>query len=163
TVLLLVTLPGLVLPLSAQRPGTLRPTVFAIRDARVVVEPGQVLTKATVVVRAGIIDAVGADVPVPPDALTIDGQGLTVYPGLVDALSTWGFDPALRRSEGGPPAAEDLAAEALIATKADNRKGLTPEFLVSSALKTDHDLSDAWRRQGVTAHLIAPEGGLIGG
>jgi imidazolonepropionase-like amidohydrolase len=147
----------------AQRPSALRPTVFAVRDARVVPEPGTVLAKATVVVRDGLIEAVGADVPVPADALAVDGTGLTVYPGFVDALSNWGFDPALRRSEAGAPASEDYASEALAATKSDNRKGITPEFLVSTALKVEEDKADSWRQVGFTAHLIAPDGGLFTG
>jgi imidazolonepropionase-like amidohydrolase len=171
---------------------TLKPAVFAIKDARVVVEAGKVLEKATVVVRDGVIEAVGADVTPPADALVTDGTGLTVYPGFLDAMSNWGYDNALRRSEGGPPAAEDLAAEALAATKPDNRKGITPEFQVRTALKTaseppaeqpaappagrrggagtapagprsDDDPADVWRKVGFTAHLVAPDGGIIVG
>jgi imidazolonepropionase-like amidohydrolase len=150
-------------PLLAQRTGVLQPTVFAIRDARVVPEAGKVLPKATVVIRDGLIEAVGPDVKVPADALVVEGKGLTVYPGFLDTLSNWGFDPALRRSEGGAPAPEDYASEALAATKADNRKGLTPEFLVSTALKAEEEQADAWRKLGFSAHLIAPPGGFFTG
>jgi imidazolonepropionase-like amidohydrolase len=137
--------------------------VFAIVGARVVPEPGQSIDKATVVIRDGLIEAVGANVPSPPDALKIDGQGLTVYAGFIDAAGHWGFDTALRRSEAGPAAPEDFASEALAATKADNRKGLTPEFAVSSALQAQDEQADGWRRVGVTTHLIAPEGGIFAG
>src|SRR5262249_16362049 len=68
----------------------------------------------------------------------------------------------IRRSEIGSPAPEDFAAEALAATKPDNRKGMTPEFAVSTALR-DEEQADAWRRAGFTAHLIAPDGGFIVG
>ncbi len=50
------------LPAPAARFDTLKPAVFALRDARVVVEPGKVLPKATVVIRDGLIEAVGPDV-----------------------------------------------------------------------------------------------------
>src|SRR5260370_38872988 len=59
--------------LIAQRSAVLPPTVFAIRDARVIVEPGKTLAKATVVIRDGLIETVGADVKPPADALVIDG------------------------------------------------------------------------------------------
>ncbi|MBY0525811.1 MAG: amidohydrolase family protein [Gemmataceae bacterium] len=140
-----------------------KPTVFAIRDARVVTEPGKILPKATVVIRDGVIEAVGADAKAPADAIVIDGTNLTVYAGFVDALSHWGYDTTLRRSEGGPPEPVDIASEALAATRPDNRKGLTPEFVVATALKADSDQTDSWRRQGVTAHLIAPDGGIFVG
>jgi imidazolonepropionase-like amidohydrolase len=153
----------LVAPFWGAERDPLRPTVFAVRNARVVVEPGKVLPKATVVVRDGLIEEVGADVEVPADALVTDGKGLTVYAGFLDAMSNWGFDLALRRSAVGDPAAEDLAAEALAATKPDNRKGVTPEFEVSTALKADDDKADTWRRLGFTAHLVAPDGGILVG
>src|SRR5438445_8784375 len=161
-------------PTFAQNPGEqglahLKPTVFAIRDAKVISEPGKVMPKATVVIRDGLIETVGAEVKPPADALLIDGQGLTVYPGFIDAMSNWGFDPGLRRSEGGPSAPVDFASEALASTKPDNRKGMTPEFQVATALRMEepgaaHEVSgDAWRKLGFTAHLIAPDGGMMVG
>jgi imidazolonepropionase-like amidohydrolase len=145
------------------QPRGLQPRAFVITDAKVVTEPGQVLAKGTIVIRDGLIEAVGADVKAPPDALKIKGEGLTVYPGFVDACGTWGYDAALRRSEIGPTSPEDLASESLAATKADNRKGLTPEFAVNQALKTEDEISDGWRKVGFTAHLVAPDGGFISG
>ena len=41
------------MPLSAQRAGDLKQRVFAIRNARVVTEPGKILPEATVVIRDG--------------------------------------------------------------------------------------------------------------
>jgi imidazolonepropionase-like amidohydrolase len=160
--------PGLLLvacfvPIAARAPADLRPTAYAIRDARVVTEAGTVLPRATVVVRDGLITAVGPDVEVPPDALVTEGKGLTVYPGFIDAGSSRGYDPALRRSLGGPAAAEDIAADPLVATKPDNRKGLTPEFAVQTALKLDEEAVAPWRRVGFTAHLVAPDGGYFSG
>ena len=51
---------------------------------------GPVIAKGTVVVRNGLIEAVGENVAVPADALVVEGEGLTVYPGLIDSLSTVG-------------------------------------------------------------------------
>src|SRR5580692_9526008 len=114
---------ALILPFNAigQTPADLRPAAYAIRDARVVVEPGTVLPKATIVIRDGLIVAIGPDVVVPPDAAVTEGKGLTVYPGFVDAGCQRGFDPALRRSQTGAPAIDDMAADPLVATKPDNR------------------------------------------
>src|ERR1700676_4823334 len=150
-------------PVAGQGRDGLQPTVFAIRGARIVPEPGKVLENATVVVREGTIEAVGTEAKVPPDALVIEGKGLTVYAGFIDALGTWGFDQAQRRSAIGMPTTEDFASEALAATQSDNRKGMTPEFVVGMALTNDNDKADAWRKLGFTAHLIAPEGGFIVG
>jgi len=149
-------------PVQPQSRG-IQPKVFAITGARVVPEPGKSLDKATVVIRDGLIEAVGPDVAAPADAIKIDGDGMTVYPGFVDAMSHWGFDAALRRSESGPSVVEDFASEALAATKADNRRGLTPEFVVNTAFVVDEDQSNSWRAAGFTSHLVAPDGGIFTG
>jgi hypothetical protein len=46
----------------------------------------------TIVVRNGLIEAVGADVQAPADAVVIDGAGSTVYPGLIDMGTSVGVD-----------------------------------------------------------------------
>lgn len=85
------------------------PTAFAIKDARIVSGNGPAIERGTVLVRDGLIEAVGQDLNVPADAWVMGGKGLTVYPGLIDALSTWGIPeaapapPAPGRS-GEPPA-----------------------------------------------------------
>ncbi|HEY1342484.1 MAG TPA: amidohydrolase, partial [Bryobacteraceae bacterium] len=63
-------------------------TAVAIRNARIVPVNGPVIAKGTVVLRNGLIEAVGDNVQVPADAWVVEGEGLTVYPGLIDSLST---------------------------------------------------------------------------
>jgi Amidohydrolase family len=62
----------------------------AIRNAKIVTVSGPTIAKGTVVVRNGLIEAVGDNVAVPADAMVVEGEGLTVYPGLIDSLSTVG-------------------------------------------------------------------------
>jgi imidazolonepropionase-like amidohydrolase len=141
-----------------------KPVPHAITNARVVVSSSQTLPKATVLLRDGqIIGVIDDGAKVPPDAIVIDGTGLTVYAGFLDAGSPRGFDAALRRPAGGPPVVEDLASDILAATKPDNRKGITPEFQVQSALKVDEEAIAPWRRLGFTAHLAMPDGGYFSG
>src|SRR5437763_10090959 len=71
------------------------PPVIAIRNAKIVTVSGPSLAKGTVVVRNGLIEAVGENVPAPAEALIVDGEGMTVYPGLIDALSTVGMPGAV--------------------------------------------------------------------
>src|SRR5215210_7625308 len=63
---------------------------YAIKGATVVTVTGATIPKGTVVIRNGLIVAVGADVQAPADARVIDGTGMTVYPGLFDAHSSYG-------------------------------------------------------------------------
>ncbi len=71
---------------NAQAPGT-----YALRDARIVRVSGPVIEHGTIVVRDGLIEAVGENIAPPADAWVVDCKGLTVYPGLIDALSNWGM------------------------------------------------------------------------
>jgi imidazolonepropionase-like amidohydrolase len=88
---------ALPLATAAAQLGSFNPTpgprgVYAIRNARIVTVTGPTLERGTIVIGAdGRIQAVGADVPVPAGAQTIDGAGLTVYPGMMDAGTTMGL------------------------------------------------------------------------
>src|SRR5258708_40000640 len=63
------------------------PRYFAIRGARVVPVSGPAMDEATIAVARGVIVAVAKDAASPADAWVIEGKGLTVYPGLLDALT----------------------------------------------------------------------------
>lgn len=74
------------LRMNAQGPGA-----YALTDARIVRVSGPVIEHGTVVVRDGLIEAVGENITPPADAWAVDCKGLTVYPGLIDSLSNWGM------------------------------------------------------------------------
>jgi len=85
-----------------------QPTALAIHNARIVPVNGPVIAKGTVVVRNGLIESVGPDGNIPADAWVLEGDGLTVYPGLIDSLSTIGLPdeaPPAPGRPGGPAAA----------------------------------------------------------
>ncbi len=55
---------------------------------------GQIMDKVSVVIRDGVIRAIGTDVQTPAGATVIDGAGMTAIPGIVDthshsAMATW--------------------------------------------------------------------------
>src|SRR5436853_620568 len=85
-------------PLGAQGRGA-----YALLDARIVRVSGPVIEHGTVVVRGGLIESVGENVTPPADAWVIDCKGLTVYPGLIAALSNWGLtnSPVTTTAPGG--------------------------------------------------------------
>ncbi|MEW5900105.1 MAG: hypothetical protein AB1715_01440, partial [Acidobacteriota bacterium] len=60
--------------------------VWAVKDAEIFTLAGPPVEKGTLVIRDGLIEAVGPNVLVPPDAELIDGSALTVFPGLIDGL-----------------------------------------------------------------------------
>ena len=70
------------------------PGVYALRDARIVRVSAPVIERGVVVVRDGLIESVGENITPPAGAWVIDCKGLTVYPGLIDALTTLGLPGA---------------------------------------------------------------------
>src|SRR4051812_16338426 len=67
--------------------------VYAIRNARIVPVSGPVIDHGNVVIGTdGKIQAVGADAPIPNGAKTIDGTGLSVYPGMMETSTTMGLN-----------------------------------------------------------------------
>src|SRR5687768_17779463 len=106
---------------------------YAITNARIVTVSGPTIEKGTVVIRDGLIQAVGADVRPPADAQVIDGNGLSVYPGFIDSLSTAGLPTRTPQPGGGGPgggggqqAAQQAAAQAQ-QSNSNYRAGIRPE------------------------------------
>ncbi|MAE76424.1 MAG: hypothetical protein CMJ85_06125, partial [Planctomycetes bacterium] len=60
------------------------PRLFALTNARIISAPGTEIGKGTIVVRDGMIAAVGGNVKVPADARVFDCRGLTIYPGFIE-------------------------------------------------------------------------------
>lgn len=128
---------------------------FAIENARVVQAPGRVLDRGTVIVRDGLITAVGADVAVPFDAERIAGDSLTVYAGFIDGLSHAGIPEPKQDADrprvpnpGTPP--NDVA-------------GIQPERQATALLRAEGKALEALRKAGFTAAHVVPHGGMLPG
>lgn len=140
-----------------------RPPVLAIVKGNVVPKPGQLIESGTVIIRDGMIEAVGgADLEVPRDAEVIEAGGLYVYPGFIDAGATDLLD-----EEQSPKPEEgrkvDFTRYALAATRPDNRKSLTPEFRAAEGLKREEKVLEATRKLGFTAVHVIPQGRIASG
>ncbi|NIJ39491.1 imidazolonepropionase-like amidohydrolase [Sphingopyxis panaciterrae] len=86
---------------------------FAIVGATVLTGTGAEIADATVLVRDGSVEAVGAKLPVPEGYVEIDGRGKWVTPGIIDAHSHLGVypSPATPSHEDGNEAVAPNTAE----------------------------------------------------
>jgi imidazolonepropionase-like amidohydrolase len=160
----LALLPGFQAPRAAdssKRTAGFEVDCIAIKNATVVVKPGTEIESATVVIRRGLIEAVGKDINPPADAKVIDAKGSVVYAGFIDAArdDLWNKDnppqPQKRRSP-------ESGRFAFAGMPEDNRRGMTPEFHVANELNVSSS-ADALRKQGfTTAHAIRHEP-ILGG
>ena len=126
---------------------------LALTDVRIVIRPGEVIERGTVVVRRGLIESVGSGSSVPFDARRIDGSGLTVYAGFIDGYSSAGMPkPEEMRGDverpGDPPPA---------------RAGMTPERHAHELFDRNAGSVDSLRRAGFALAHVLPRGGFLPG
>jgi imidazolonepropionase-like amidohydrolase len=140
-----------------------------------------VIARGTVVVRNGLIEAVGENVQVPADAILVEGEGLTVYPGLIDGLSTWGqpyAGPAASTTattgRGGrgatttttttPPAAAVASAVGAAPARGPEDRPATTSWLkiADEVTFTDRRIESA-RSAGFTTAVTFPTRGIFAG
>jgi imidazolonepropionase-like amidohydrolase len=139
----------------------------AIKDAHVVTVSGDELPKATVVIRDGLITEVSASANIPAEAWVIDGNGLTVYPGFIDALSSWGIPsqpPANRTPAGAAPnnAPTSSATETRARGPEDRPQTFSYERAADDVSPSDSKL-EAARAAGFTSAATYPTRGIFQG
>lgn len=128
-----------------------RPRTYAIQGARIVTAAGPAIESGSLVLKDGVFAAVGGDVVVPDDAWVIDGQGLTVYPGFIDALTALGM-----------PKAEPVYGKAPAAGPED-RPATSPWALAADAYAPKAEDVEKWRNGGFTTVVAAPSNGIVPG
>ena len=144
-------------PLNAAELRQPLPDVYAIVDVRVVTAPGEVLESATIVVRDGVIEAVGTDIQPPPDASLVtferddEQPPITVYAGLIDPyVAVGGTD----ESENGDSDETERVPGSHPLVK--------PDFELDAA-SWPAETVEGYRRAGFTTALMAPSAGMLRG
>jgi imidazolonepropionase-like amidohydrolase len=129
------------------------PGTHALTNVRIVIAPGRVVPNGTLVIRAGIIEAVGSDVQVPADARVWDVAGRTVYPGFIDAYADVGMRLQM-------PEAERDARRGAVYWNPQVRAFVDAlgEFAAD-----DEDRATALRSQGFAVAMTVPRLGMFRG
>jgi len=129
-------------------------STYAIQNAHVVQKPGQSLEMGTVIIKDGVITAVGKDVTIPADAILVKADSMYVYPGFIDAYNNVGVkkeeekDQERVKNPGYPP---------------NDRAGITPDKNLSDVFNGGEKSISAWREVGFTASMSAPSKGMLPG
>ena len=122
---------------------------YAIRGARIVPVTGAEIANGTIVISDGTIQGFGASTAVPAGANVIDGTGLVVYPGMMDAGTSLG----LSEISQGAPATVDVSETGSFNPNAQAFFGINPH---SAHVGTT-------RVVGITHVLSRPTGGIVSG
>ncbi len=149
---------------------------WALTNARIETITKGTIDRGTVVIRNGIIEAVGTNVTPPADARVVDYTGRTVYPGFIDLTSTVGLPSTGggggrggRGGRGGNlPAGitPEMVAAFLGGQSADSTPhdvGLEPQRVIAEEARPGATDVQAERDHGIVAALVAPDRGLFRG
>ena len=148
-------LQGQIAPTTGLRNNT--PTVHAFTEARIVVAPGKTIEKGTLIIRNGVIEAVGEQVAVPADARIWNMGGRTLYPGFIDAYSNYGLPKSEPRSasapqpEGGPKGAAHWNSKA------------RSDFNAAEEIRFNEKTAEKLRSQGFALVHVVPTEGIFRG
>ena len=134
---------------------------WALTNARIETITKGTIEKGTIVIRDGLIEAVGANVTPPGDARVVDLAGRTVYPGFIDLTSSMGLPtPPQPQGFGGGGAggggAQNAGAQA-------RNVGLEPGRVIANEVTPPAAEVRAARDAGITAALVAPSRGAFRG
>lgn len=149
---LLILIPVLMM-LTASAQDNVYPTppqkgTTVITNATVHTGTGQVLENATIVITDGKIAAVGKDVVIPANAVTINAQGKQVYPGLILPTSSLGL----------------VEVSAVRATTDVQEIGdMNPNVRTLIAYNTDSKVINTLRSNGILLANIVPQGSFLAG
>lgn len=138
-----------------ERPPVTR--AYFINNAYVVQEPGKVIDLGGVIIRNGLIEAVGKGLKAPLDAKTLEGDSLYVYAGFIEGLSHTGVPKPKQPERGSRPEVKDPG------NPPNDVAGIQPERSVTDLMKADDKSVADMRALGFTAAHVVPHGGMLPG
>lgn len=142
-------------PLTAAPPPPPGPLgVHALTGARIVPAPGQVIESGTVVIRDGVLEAVGAGVEPPPDARVWDLEGMTVYPGLIEPYTVRRWPEEGAGNDGAEETADPGAGHPNPVVRAER---------AMAAWGAETGAAARLREAGFTTAAVAPREGVLRG
>jgi len=121
---------------------------FALTNATIYTVTNGVIENGTIVINNGIIEAVGANVTIPSDAIVVDYDGQEIYPGMIDSGTQLG-----------------LVEIGSIAEAQDVREfgDIKPQMEALTAVNPNSEAIPVTRVSGVTTVITRPSGGVLPG
>ncbi len=130
--------------------GSTAAQTIAITNGTVYPVSSAPIQNATVLIRDGVIIALGTQVVVPAGATRIDATGKVVTPGFINAQSELGVIEVDQVKE-----TNDVTAK--------GANNVAAAFRVWDGLNPASTVIGPTRNEGITSAIIAPQGGLIAG
>ncbi len=129
-------------------------STYAITNATVFKAPGDPGSKATILIKDGVILGVGNSISLPKEAKIIAGDSLFVYPGFIDGAGTMGITK---------PKDVERPKDFVSSNPPDEIAGITPWRSATDAYAAASSQVDEWRKAGFTLSQVVPDGGMLPG
>jgi len=141
--------------------------VWALTNARIETITKGTIDRGTIVIRNGVIEAVGASITPPADASVVDLSGKTIIPAFIDLTSSLGLPQPAAEGRGGrgggAPAPVLLPGQEPEVTTEVRIVGLEPDRVIAEELRLSPTDARGSRDYGIGAVLVAPSRGLFRG
>ncbi len=141
-------------------PAAAQDGTWVLTNARIFTVTRGIIERGTIVIRDGLIAAVGADVAAPADARVLDLTGRTVFPAFIDLTSSLGLPTAPPAARAGAPGS---GAPGAVAPAEPGNVGLEPDRVVADELRPAASDVQGARDVGFGAVLAAPSRGAFRG
>ncbi len=134
-------------------------SVYAISNARIYPVSGPMIENGTIVIRNGLIEAVGENVAIPVEATVIEGDGLTVFPGLIDSFSDIGLVDRDTSDEDEALPPPRTTREAIF----QQTEALHPDRELATEVDAEGKNVAEARNVGITSALVVSREGILTG
>lgn len=127
---------------------------YAITNVTIIPGPGRIIEKGAIVIKDGLIQAVGANVAIPPEAIIMNADSMFAYAGFIDGLSHTGVEKPKDdnherpKDPGNPP---------------PSVAGINPQNDVRNFLDPDDRSVREMRCAGFCAAHVVPHGIVLPG
>jgi imidazolonepropionase-like amidohydrolase len=148
---------------AADAPGADR-AAFALTGARVILSPGHAVDDGVVIVRGGVIEAVGpaGSTPVPADARVFDAKGKVIHAAYLDP-----YVPTDRLAGKGPKKPPDEEESPGTSRRARGASTAAPvahaDGRAIDDLTVKDSVADGYRRMGFAVVAAVPASGVLRG
>ena len=133
---------------------------YAFTGARIFVRSGQILDSATLIIKAGKIQAIGKNLALPKDAIHLPLDGRYLYPAFIETFASYG----LPKAQAAGKKAEQYPQ--MLSNKTGPyawNEALKPEIQAALMFQPDTGQAKNWRKQGFGLVLSHQDDGIARG
>jgi hypothetical protein len=160
-----VCLLGLSFSLKAQMYNEITSTVF-LQNGKIITKPGAAPMKANILIKDGVIIAIGSTISPPFDAKVISIDSHFVYAGFIDMLNHTGIkrdEPTPQAGRGGGGGQAQQGPRTVPGQATLEQSGVTPQKSVVKVYSGQETAVKDMRNQGVTVTHVVPTGLMLPG